>query len=96
MPYRLSKAAERDLDRVFEQGISEFGEAQAETYLAELLATLSLLAKFPSLGRERPTLGRPVRIHPFVSHVVVYRILDSEILIVRVRHGREDWAAKPA
>ncbi|PBB64827.1 plasmid stabilization protein ParE [Mesorhizobium sp. WSM4312] len=35
----------------------------------------------------------PMRIHPFKAHLVVYRIeADGHILIVRIRHGHEDWS----
>lgn len=36
-----------------------------------------------------------MRIHPFKAHLVVYRIEeDGDILIVRVRHGHEDWTSE--
>ena len=43
------------------------------------------------MARERTEISPPVRIHPSGSHVIVYLIEEAEnILIVRVRHGRED------
>lgn len=36
-----------------------------------------------------------MRIHPFEAHIVVYTIEEGEgVLIVRVRHGHEDWAGE--
>jgi toxin ParE1/3/4 len=35
-------------------------------------------------------------VHPYRSHIVVYLIdNDGDILILRVRHGREDWEGDP-
>ncbi|KIV68650.1 ParE toxin protein [Rhizobium sp. UR51a] len=37
-----------------------------------------------------------MRIHPFRAHLVVYRVeADDDVLIVRVRHGHEDWGNEP-
>jgi hypothetical protein len=34
---------------------------------------------------------RGSEIHPHGAHIIIYRDIDSDILIIRVRHGREDW-----
>lgn len=45
------------------------------------------------MARERHEISPPVRIHPFKAHLVVYRVEDNgDILIIRIRHGHEDWA----
>lgn len=69
-----------------------FGLAQAERYHARLQRTFELLADNPEMARERPELSPPARIHPCGSHIVIYVVHDDGVLIVRVRHGREDWA----
>ena len=44
------------------------------------------------MARQRRELSPPMRIHPFKAHLLIYRIEeDGDILIVRVRHGHEDW-----
>lgn len=44
------------------------------------------------MARERAELSPPVRIHPFKAHLVVYLSeSETDILIIRVRHGHEDW-----
>jgi toxin ParE1/3/4 len=58
-----------------------------------LFAIFDMIAANPRMARERPELSPPMRIHPFKAHLAVYRIeKDGGILIVRVRHGHEDWA----
>jgi toxin ParE1/3/4 len=89
--FRLSREAVEDLADLYVEGYHQFGEQQAEAYHAGMKETFAILARFPRMARERDELNRPVRVHPHASHLVIYLIEDDGILIVRVRHGREDW-----
>lgn len=92
MGFRLSGAAEEDIVGIAEQGVRMFGIVQARRYHDELFALFDLIAANPRMARERFELSSPMRIHPFKAHLVVYRIEDHDnILIVRIRHGHEDW-----
>lgn len=93
MGFRLTQAAEADIIRIATQGIRLFGHGQARRYHDELFALFDLLASNPRMARERSELSPPMRIHPFKAHLIVYRIEDDgDVLIIRVRHGHEDWA----
>lgn len=93
MGFRLSVAAEGDIVRIAGEGTRLFGPAQARRYHDELFAILDLIASNPRMARERHEISPPMRIHPFKAHLVVCRIEeDGDILIVRIRHGHEDWA----
>ncbi|OCP25120.1 MULTISPECIES: type II toxin-antitoxin system RelE/ParE family toxin [unclassified Ensifer] len=92
MGFRLSLAAEEDIIAIAEEGVRLFGAAQASRYHDELFGIFVLIAASPRMARERPELSPPMRIHPFKAHLVVYRVeADGDILIVRVRHGHENW-----
>jgi len=96
MAFRLTHKAEDDLVDIAEQGYRLFGVNQAERYHEELFDLFQLLAENPRIARERHELSRPVRIHPFKAHIVVYLVQENDdVLIVRVRHGRENWATEP-
>jgi toxin ParE1/3/4 len=90
--YRLTNAAEVDVTVIFRRGFTEFGSRQAEKYHRGLERTFDFLATNPRASRERDEFSPPVRLHPFGVHLVVYRIVGEEILILRVLHGRQDWA----
>jgi len=90
--YRLSRAAEFDLVAIAEYGIETFGLEQTLAYRDHLLRAFEFLAQFPRAARLRTELRPPVRIHPCRSHIIVYREDDHGILILRIRHGREDWS----
>ena len=92
----LSDQAERDLDAVYRQGFELFGLAQADRYIDGLLETLDVIADFPGIARARHELPKPARVYPYRSHVIVYDIDDSQsqVTVVRIRHGHEDWTAE--
>ncbi|TRC71024.1 type II toxin-antitoxin system RelE/ParE family toxin [Mesorhizobium sp. WSM4307] len=93
MGFRLSVAAEEDIIAIAEEGMRLFGAEQAGLYHEQMFAILDLIAANPRMARERHEISPPMRIHPFKAHLVVYRIeADGHILIVRIRHGHEDWS----
>lgn len=91
MKIRLTKAAEEDLIAIFLESATLFGEAQAEKYYRGLAKAFGSIALNPEMARERKELSPPMRILPHGSHLIVYRVEIDAILIVRIRHGREDW-----
>ena len=73
-----------------------FGEAQADAYFSGLQTTFEFLAENPRAARERIEFRQSVRVYPYQAHVLVYLLEGNDILIVRIRHGREDWTASPS
>lgn len=95
MTYRLSREAEEDIVRIYIGGARLFGHAQAEAYHGELKSRFELLAHNPRMARERSEISPPVRIHPYKAHLIVYVIdANDDVLIIRIRHGHEDWAER--
>ena len=93
---RLSVPAQTDVIDIYATGARLFGVAQADRYQDGLEAAFSFIADYPLASREREGTKRPVRVHPYKSHVIVYAVLPEGVVILRVRHGHEDWANDPA
>jgi toxin ParE1/3/4 len=94
--FRLSNAADEDVIHLFLDGAGLFGESQAKVYHGALNRCFHLISDNPKIARERKELSHAVRVYPFVSHVIIYKIEDSgDVLIIRVRHAREDWNDEP-
>lgn len=91
MAYSLSRRAEDDIIQVYVTGVATFGVDQAERYHQGLERTFGLLADFPLVASERRELRGAPRIHPYKSHIIVYRLDGADIFILRVRHASEDW-----
>ncbi len=91
MRFELTDDAERDLLWAYVEGAERFGVAQAQRYQDKLYDLFELLAANPRIGRELTRVTPPVRVHPHAAHVVVYETRNEAVVILRVRHGREDW-----
>ncbi|MCC4234099.1 type II toxin-antitoxin system RelE/ParE family toxin [Sphingobium soli] len=90
--FRLTRAAVDDLKAIFLEGIEQFGLPQADAYHEGLSAIFAFLADYPHAARLREEISPPVRVHPYKAHLVIYEVDDDdEVIILRVRHGREDW-----
>lgn len=95
MGYRLTRKAADDILHIYVEGDARFGAAQAETYHAALERVFGIIASNPEMAREREELNPPLRVHRFQAHAIIYKIEGDDVLIVRVRHGREDWINAP-
>jgi len=96
MPLRFTSKAKADLIEIYQTSVETFGMVQAEAYQDQLERAFHLLAANPRLARERTEIAPPVRIHPCGSHVIIYSIeAEGVVLIIRIRHGREDWVTDP-
>lgn len=91
MTYRLTREAEADVIDIAEIGIRTWAIRQAQTYHNGLFDLFDLIASTPEMARERSELSPPVRVQRYRAHLVMYLIQDGGVLIVRVRHSREDW-----
>lgn len=89
--WRLTPAAERDLTGIWDYSARIWSVAQAERYLRGLSASFDTLARTPEIARERAEFDPPVRLHPHRSHLIVYRIEDAGVAIVRILHARQNW-----
>ncbi|GFE67265.1 type II toxin-antitoxin system RelE/ParE family toxin [Litoreibacter roseus] len=88
----LRPEAEVDLASVWEYTVETWSRAQAERYLHDIGEVFLTLANFPELARLRPEFDPPVRIHTFRKHVIIYVFDDTTIEVIRVVHGRTNWA----
>ena len=92
--FRLTRAAADDLSAIFLDGIEQFGLPQADAYHHGLSATFAFLAEYPHAARLREEISLPVRVHRYKAHLVIYDLgAGDEVIILRARHGREDWVS---
>ena len=96
MRHSLKPRALADICHAYGEGVERFGIAQAEAYSAGLHDAFAFLSEFPRAARLRAELNPPVRAYAYRSHVIIYDLgPDDRIVILRVRHYREDWSADP-
>ena len=88
--YKLAKAADSKLERIYEYSLLNFGLRKADAYYKELQDIFEMLAAMPGIGRE----FRGRRRHEHAEHVIFYRQKPDGILIVQIFHHSENIDAK--
>ncbi len=91
MAWRASEQATFDLQKIAEQGITNFGFRHTQDYLSSFLDMFDTLAAQPRMAGERQAAASRVRLMPFGAHNILYVIEDEDVVIVRVLHGLQNW-----
>lgn len=89
MQIRLSSRARSDFRQIYLAGAEAFGLRQADVYAEKLEAAMARLAHFPELGREWSGAEPSLRCLSHPPHLIVYRIGESAIDILRILHARQ-------
>ena len=80
----VTPKAESDLIGIWVYTCEEWGVDQADKYLDQLEAGMQQLINHPSLGANYAHVLPGYRRLQVEHHAVFYRVLESEMLIVRV------------
>ena len=86
--YKLSKLAAQDFAAIFEYTLLNFGEKQAEKYLAQLEDIFNLLVASPKIGMECGEYIAGIRRHYHQNHAIYYFEQSQRVLIVRILHKK--------
>jgi toxin ParE1/3/4 len=90
LPVRVSREFNFDLNNIYIYGIETFGIRQAEHYENEiwkLVDGLSYNWPFFSECRHLTTKSKRYRWIILQSHLIIYRITDTEIQVLRIVHS---------
>jgi toxin ParE1/3/4 len=90
MGHRRSPQADSDLDDIWYYVATQSGSFEIADRLIDSIADrFFLLASHPNIGRSRDDDLRPgLRSFPAGEYMIVYRIQDEDVLILRVIRGR--------
>ena len=91
--YRLAPAARRDLEDIWLYTAQTWTMAQADRYTDILEDTFDRLLFMPEMARERPEFDPPVRIHPSAEPLIIYRVKQDQLIILRLLGAGQDWHA---
>ncbi len=82
--------AEEDLIDIWAYGYDTWGETQADKYADSLEDMIKSIASSPKKHRLRTEFRPSVRICPHISHIIIYKIKEDSIVIIRVLHKSMD------
>lgn len=90
MRIRFTKAAQQDLDGIFDYWAQCVGVAIAARLLDEIEEQTALLREHPFMGREREEVSAGVRSFPAGDYLIYYRKAKGWVEILHVFHGVRD------
>jgi toxin ParE1/3/4 len=95
MAHRLAPEAESDLDDIWYYVANESSSVKiADRLIESITERFFLLATNPHIGRSRDEDLRPgLRSFPVGKYVIIYRVENNEVLILRVIRGSRNIEA---
>ncbi len=86
--YRLSPAAERDLESIWAYTVRQWGVDQANRYIDSLTAAFAELAQSPKTAPSCEHIRPSYRRWGVERHIIYFRLTDFGIAVIRVLHDR--------
>ena len=90
LPVKISQVFNLDLDDIYQYSIDTFGIRQAKLYENEIWKLVEgLSTNWPLFSecRHLPTKSKMYRWIILESHLIIYRITEKEIQVLRIVHS---------
>lgn len=87
---RFATRARADLDGIWAYTVEKWNSDQAEGYLHAIDQALKLLRTNPRLGRSAHHIRQDLFKFPVASHVIYYKIISRNLVVVRILHKSMD------
>jgi toxin ParE1/3/4 len=91
---RRTPLADRDLEGIW-LFIAQDNQSAADRLLDTLNDKIYLLADNPRMGPARPDIAEDLRYLPVGSYLLLYRLIEGGIELVRAVHGARDLLQFP-
>ncbi len=88
--YRLSPAAQRDLDSIFDHTVSEWGLPHALRYTSMIQAACATLADAPQQAQSCENIRPGYRRKRIERHMLYFQPKPYGIAVMRILHERMD------
>jgi toxin ParE1/3/4 len=86
----ISKPASQDLEDIADYFGRNSGLNKSEQFINEITASMTRIASFPQIGRQRDELSSGLRSLPYKQYLIFYWIQESTIEIVRIVSGYQN------
>lgn len=88
--FRLSPAAQQDLDAIFDYTVEQWGMPQALRYMQMLEEACAAMAQAPQQAQDCSHIRSGYRRGLAGQHFVYFRIEEDGIAVIRILHPRMD------
>ena len=88
--FRLTPAAERDLEQIWRYTQREWDSDQADRYTEQLLSACSQLAQAPYIATACDPIRAGYRRQIVSRHNIYFHLADYGIAVVRILHAQMD------
>jgi toxin ParE1/3/4 len=85
----ISRTASRDLAEIVDY-FADINIEAGESFVQEFEKKCKNLVNFPNMGRSYEDIAPLLRGIPVDGHIILYKMIDDEITIVRVVNGKRD------
>ncbi|OYY79268.1 MAG: hypothetical protein B7Y43_02230 [Sphingomonas sp. 28-62-20] len=92
--FDIQAAARADLREIYAFSVDRFGRPVADSYLLGLRGCFDRLLDFPAIGRIYPGVTPEIPVLSYRRHRVFYRVVDDQLLVVRILHERRNIGEK--
>ncbi len=90
MQLRWTTAAADDLEGIAEY-LFEKSPQNAAQLIRKIYEAPAILTSYPNLGRSGKKEGTRELVIAPLPYIVIYKIMDDTMYIVRILHGAQDW-----
>ena len=90
MKLNFSPKAKADIENIT-QYIALDKPSAAEKWVEELISKCLNLTQFPEIGISYYEVRKNMRTLPFGKYLILYRFNKTDVEIVRVFHGAQEW-----
>lgn len=91
---RITKVAEQDLDDLYTEGFTIWGEAQAERYYDGLLERFDRICEHPEMYPAVDDIRAGYRRSVYEKHAIYY-VIDTEAVEIRAVVKYQDVGSRP-
>jgi toxin ParE1/3/4 len=88
--------AQRELVSIAHHSRTQWGTKHARTFFEGLKASIESLAEMPQSGAPADSVRPGIRKRVYQSLSIFYEIIDQDIVVLAVLHGRQDTDASLA
>ena len=88
--FRLSPAAQADLDGIFDYTVQHWGLEQAVRYTQVLESACAAFAAAPAQAQDYGPVRAGYRRGTVGRHFIYFRVADYGIVVIRILHRRMD------